>query len=695
MVNSSPTRPQESDWRVWAVVLGLVLGTFAAYAQVIHFGFVNFDDRIYVADNPDVQHGFTPASFAWAFTSGYASNWHPLTWLSHMLDCLAFGLSPGAHHVTSLLFHAANSVLLFWVLRRMTGALWRSALVAALFAWHPLHVESVAWIAERKDVLSTFFWLLTLLAWVRYVEQPGPRRYGFALVCYALGLMSKPMLVTLPFLLVVLDWWPLQRISARGVSGAAADDTGWPKLIREKIPFLVLAGVSCVVTFIVQQKGGAVTSMQVIPLARRAANIPVAYVTYLRKMFWPSDLSAFYPLPGAWPAIYVTAAVIILAVITLAAIRLARPMPWLLAGWLWYLGTLVPVVGVVQVGLQSMADRYTYMPLVGIFIIVSWGAADLLARLRLPEKAGSAVAVPVLAACLVLTRAQAAYWRDSESLFRHALALDPDNPVALAGVAADLTRAGNVSGAILCLQSAVASQPDYADAHYNLGNALAVSGRFDEAATQYTEALRLNPRAADAHNNLGSMDVRLGRPDEAMAQFEAAIAVRPDFPEAQDALASLCLNKGRLDEARAHAAEALRLRPDFIHARLLLADILARQRDYPASISAYRQLLQLQPDTPSALSGLAWILATNPEDQLRNGAEALRLARHARELLAAPNPRVLASLDAALAEAGQFDEAIKVADQARQLAATSGQNDLANQAARRLESYRAGKPWRE
>ena len=338
------------DRRVWLVCLILVLGVFAVYGPVLRHGFTNIDDGLYVTDNQHVQNGLTLDGFVWAFSTGHSSNWHPLTWLSHMLDCQLYGLKPAGHHLTSLLFHACNSLLLFLLLKRMTGALWRSAMVAALFAWHPLHVESVAWISERKDVLSTFFGLLTLLAWVRYVEKPSKIRYGLALLFYILGLMSKPMLVTLPFLLLLLDYWPLNRIYNRNEEGKRGSIT---RLLWEKLPFFVLALASCVVTYLVQQRGGSVMSIENLPLGHRLANALLACAGYLRKMVWPSDLAIFYPLPASLSVVRVLAAASVLALVSAVAVIWRRRRPWFLVGWLWFLGTLVPVLGFVQVGSQS------------------------------------------------------------------------------------------------------------------------------------------------------------------------------------------------------------------------------------------------------------------------------------------------------------------------------------------------------
>jgi protein O-mannosyl-transferase len=715
------------DRRVWLVCLILVLGVFAVYGPVLRHGFTNIDDGLYVADNAHIQNGLTWDGFIWAFSTGHSSNWHPLTWLSHMLDCQLYGPKPAGHHLTNLLFHTLNSLLLFLVLRRMTGALWRSALVAALFAWHPLHVESVAWISERKDVLSTFFGLLTLLAWVRYTEKPSKTGYVLTLLLYALGLMSKPMLVTLPFLLLLLDYWPLNRIYDANGDRKRGSIAG---LFWEKLPFFVLALASCVVTYLVQRHGGSVMSMENLPLGHRLANALLACVGYLRKMVWPSDLAIFYPLPVSLSAVRVLAAAALLALISAVAVVWRKRRPWLLVGWLWFLGTLVPVLGFVQVGNQSMADRYTYLPLVGVFIMLVWGLAEIFGSepLRRPGL-GWAVAVPALFACLFTARMQVNYWKDDEALFGHALAvttgninarvnlgsylnrlgryqeardqllaallIEPDSALALAALGANCSLQGDAAGAERYLELALRRQPEFGDAHFNLGNVLAAQGKFAEAAEHYAAAVRLDPDRPDVHNNYGLVLARLGRFDEAAAQFKAALVLKPNFPEAEDLLGGALFKLGRLDEARAHYAKALSLKPDFIHARIRLGVILVQLGRLDEAAAFYRDALKLAPDRPEILRDSAWFLATNPKAELRNGPEAVRLAERANQLIPQPDPAYLSSLDAAYAEAGRFDDAIKTATRVRELALAASQTDVADRAAKRLESYHAGKPWRE
>ncbi len=460
--------------------IALALITFAVYWPVLRHGFVSYDDQPYVTENVHVQAGLTKASVIWAWSTFHASNWHPVTWLSHILDCQMHGLKAGGHHFTSLLIHVANVVLLFAVLRRMTGAMWRSAVVAALFAWHPLHVESVAWVAERKDVLSTLFWLLTMAAYASYVEsqrrRPGAKlqiqgRYILALLFFALGLLSKPMVVTLPLVLLLLDYWPLHRITfsaARNAQGKEGSETRgppagltWRELVMEKTPFLVLTVLSCIVTLVAQRAGGALASTGVVPPALRLTNAVVSYVRYVEKIFWPQKLAVFYPLPTAWPWELVAAAAVFLAAVSIAAIVERRRRPYLCVGWFWFVGTLAPVIGLVQAGLQAMADRYTYVPSIGLFIVAAWGGAELAAKWSPGKWAPAAVAsAAALTGCLVLTHIQLQYWKDSVVLFQHALAVTGPNSVACINEGAALAAQGALAEGITQLREGIQLNPD-------------------------------------------------------------------------------------------------------------------------------------------------------------------------------------------------------------------------------------------
>jgi protein O-mannosyl-transferase len=636
--------------REWLIALLLVLVTVLLYHSVFHFGFVNYDDDDYVVQNLHVQKGLTPDNAAWAFTSGYACNWHPLTWLSHMLDCQFYGLGhPGGHHLTNLLFHVANALLLFAWLFRVTGARWRSAFVAALFAWHPLHVESVAWIAERKDVLSTFFWLLTMHAYVRYAQKPSFPRYLPVLVLLAFGLMSKPMVVTLPCVLILLDFWPLCRIADKKFQILPAPGPhpfpplSIPRLVLEKAPLFLLAAASSVITYLVQQKGGAVATANDLSLASRAANALVSYCRYLGKTFWPAHLAAPYPYHGAWSIGSVAGAALLLLGITLWACLQMRRRPYLLVGWLWFLGTLVPVLGLVQVGGASMADRYTYIPMIGLLLMVAWVLPDLLSpmkRFKWPLASASAV---VILACLALTSRQIQYWSSSEALFRHALAVTPDNAdiryyiastLALEGKSAEalaeynqalqinpahyrarcnlarlLVQMGRLDEAMPQYSKVLQTNPGYAKAHDGLGFILARQGKIPDAIAEYQQALKINPNSAESRNNLGSAFESQGKLDEARTQFTEALRINPRFAEAHYNLGNLLATQGRFEDARFQLSEALHLRPDYADAQSRLGLLLASKGDLDASAKSFHELVRLRPSDADAYFNQGVVLA--------------------------------------------------------------------------------------
>jgi tetratricopeptide (TPR) repeat protein len=523
--------------------------TAAAFAPVLSNGFTQFDDGTYVERNPHIKHGLSVATVTWAFTTMRAANWHPLTWLSHALDWSLYGANPRGHHLSSLLLHAANVVLLFLLLDRMTGARFPSTFTAALFAVHPLHVESVAWIAERKDVLSTLFWLLATWAYVGYARAPSQGRLVRVMVLMAVGLLAKPMLVTLPLTLLLLDAWPLDRT-----------DLGWRALLVEKLPLFALSAAACVATFVAQRAGGAVGSMTRFPLGVRMANAIWSYAAYLGKTMWPRGLAAFYPHPGrALSAAAVSWAAATVVAVTAIAVKLRRRHPYVLIGWLWYVVTLLPVIGLLQVGNQGMADRYTYVPLIGIFVAVAWTLAAATAGARL---GGAIAAVLIVLVLGGLTRAQAAVWHDSVTLFESALASTPPNATALINLGAGLEAQGKASEAMSRYEQALHLDPDNRVAHDRIAGLLAGQGRLDEAAGHYLEVLRRNPRDPATLSNLGIVLAKQRRFDEAIARFEAALDAHPDDPAAVlTDLGNALLLSGRVEEAIARYEQSLRLDP--------------------------------------------------------------------------------------------------------------------------------------
>lgn len=507
------------------VCLCLILLTAAVYAPVRHFEFVRYDDGDYIATNPHVLGGFTRQNVVWAFTEFHSDNWHPLTWLSHMFDVKCYGLNPGAHHLTNVIFHSVNAVLLFLVLVGLTSALWRSAFVAAVFAWHPLHVESVAWISERKDVLSTFFWILAIAAYVFYVRQPKPRRYLLVVLCFALGLMSKPMLVTLPFVLLLLDYWPLQRASF-----ASGEGRKWLSLAVEKLPLVVLAIASSVVTLLAQRS--ALITLDRLPFAARLSNALVSYTAYLEKAVWPTNLAVFYPMRDSIQLWQLAPAVLFLLGVTTLAIATAKRHPYLLVGWLWFVGTLAPVIGIMQVGPQAMADRYMYVPIIGLSIMVAWGLPRLFMATMSSARQARAVlltaSVAALITCVGLTTTQITYWHDSLRLFEHALAVTEDNWFA----------------------------------HGNVAVSLGKKGEVPEAITHYRELLRIKPGSVEALNNLAWYlasyhDDRYRNGAEALKLAERALELSPNpDPSTLDTLAVALADNHRFEEAIQRAERA-------------------------------------------------------------------------------------------------------------------------------------------
>jgi Tfp pilus assembly protein PilF len=513
------------------IALCLVVITAGVYTGLLGSSFIRLDDDEYVTRNPRVAAGLTGDGFAWAWTSFHAGNWHPLTWLSHMLDGELFGLDPAGHHATNLVLHLLNTLLLFCGLAYMTGSRWPSAFVAALFALHPLHVESVAWVSERKDLLSAFFGLSAIWCYAIWVRRGGAGRYLAIVALLALGLMAKPMLVTLPFVLLLLDYWPLGRIDPR------AEDRGATlhRLIVEKLPLLALSAASSIVTVLAQRAGGAVSAVETVPLHLRAANALLSYGRYLGKMLWPDELSIFYPHPllrgaGDWPVWPTVVSGLLLVVLTVVLLRSGRR--YAVVGWLWYLGTLVPVIGLVQVGLQAMADRYTYLPLIGPFVVVAWAGVELHERLRTRGAARLFVplaALIVVVACAATTHRQVGYWRDSIRLFEHAVRVAPGAATIHNNLGIELAVGGRGDKAIEQFRLALASVPDYPDACYNLGFALAGRGEYDEAIEHYEAALRLRPEHPLTHQQLGLALAHAGRPAEAVERFREAATLRPDW----------------------------------------------------------------------------------------------------------------------------------------------------------------------
>jgi protein O-mannosyl-transferase len=604
------------------ICIALAVLTWLVFGQTLGHDFINYDDPRYVYENTKITSGLSIRGIAWAFTHIHSMNWHPLTTISHMLDCQLYDLKAGWHHFTNVLLHTIAAILLFIALQQMTGAFWRSAFVAAVFAIHPLRVESVAWIAERKDVLSGVFFMLTLLAYVHYTRAPSFGRYLAVALVFVLGLMSKPMLVTLPFVLLVLDYWPLHRI------GAGTSNAGPQLLTRvlEKIPLLALSAASSVITFLAQK--GAVGFTEQLPVVSRINNAVVSYVAYIWQMFWPARLAVFYPHPEnrlpLWEIIF---SLILLICITAVAGALRKKRPYFITGWLWYLGMLVPVIGLVQVGWQGHADRYTYLPQIGLYIAVTWAVADLAALWRHQRRILSAAALLIIGVLSLAAWVQTSYWRDSETLFRHALAVTTNNDVA--------------------------------------------------------------------ENNLGIVFLRQGKTDEAISLLQAAVDLRPDNSPAHENLAKALLQKGEVSEALIHYRKLLELQPDNIEVHNIVGTVLIQHGRIREGVEEWQKVLTIQPDNGNAMSNLAWVFATSPDDSLRDGAKAVQLAEEALHISGRRIPIIFRTLAAAYAESGQFSKAIQTAQQGVELASSQGNSGLATELQGNIALYQEQRPLRD
>jgi len=645
------------------ISLFLVIAVLAVYWPVRNHDFINFDDDLYVTINPHVQAGLTLDSITWAFTSTHAANWHPLTWLSHMLDCRIYGMNPGQHHLTNVLFHILNTLLLFFVFIRMTQDLWQSGFVAALFALHPLHVESVAWLAERKDVLSTFFWMLTLWSYLRYVERSDFNRYLPVLFFFILGLMAKPMLVTLPFVLLLLDYWPLKRFRL-----GSSDDgqecrprSFYFGMVWEKLPLFLLSAGSSVITYMVQKSSGAVSTLAVIPVHVRIGNAIVSYVSYIGKMIWPHNLTVLYPYPKSIINWQVVGAGLLLAAITVVVFRMVKTKPYFAVGWFWFLGTLVPVIGLVQVGLQAMADRYTYVPLIGLFIMVAWGVPDILGNRRYKKKILAVSSAFVLSAFMICTWFQVGKWRNSMTLFQNAADVTENNYVAYEKLGEALAAQGKMDSAIQHYSEALRIRPDFESTYLSMGIALREQGNYDAAIRHFREALRINPNNAIAHNNLGVVLARKGNAIEAGSQFFEAIRINSDYAGAYYNLGKIFANQGKIEDA----------------------------------ILYYRKTLHIDPNMTQALYNLSWILATHIDAEYRNGKDALELAQNLCKITQYKQPLALDSLAAAYAEVGNFDDAVSTSKKAFKLALEQGPEELVQGLKKRLQLYEKRRPYRQ
>src|SRR5438477_2853905 len=715
---SNDRRPR---FLIFYLCFGLALVTSVAFFPALRNNFVNFDDNTYVYENPKVVAGLTRSGITWAFTHFHSSNWHPLTWLSHMLDCQLFRLNAGGHHFTSVFLHAVVAILLFIVLREMTGAVWRAALVAAGFAIHPLRVESVAWISERKDILSGLFFMLTLAAYVKHARAPSLGRYLVVVLLYAFGLMCKPMLVSLPLVLLLIDYWPLRRFT---------DQSSTRRLFIEKLPLIGLAAASCLVTLFAQRLTAVSTNH--IPLAGRVGNAAVACMIYIVQMVWPLHLAPFYRRPAddqhgpgltdQLPAWQIVLALVAIIGISIAAVLWREERPYVFTGWFWYLVMLGPVIGIVQVGLQAHADRFTYLPQIGLYILVSWSVAHLIAWRRAGRQILTATAAIVLVSLMCIARAQVRYWHDSETLwkrslavtkdndsphyglgdvylargevnkalaeFRSALNLRPGSPYAHNDIGLVLTKMGQLDEAVDHFNAAIRILPNFPTAHYNLGNALMQKGQINDAIKEFEHELALQPDHAPARCNLATALLNQGQLNQAITQYEKTIELRPDYAEAYYDLGNCYFQQGNPENAVKQYEQALKLSPHLVEARNNLATILCQKGEIDRAISELEEAIRIQPDNIDALNNLTWILAIPVGTGSEKRVKALPLAQRLQELVGNNNPKILRTIAAAYAANGKLTEALDLAEQGAKLAREQADAALAEAFEADLSTYR-------
>ena len=665
-------------WMAGLICVGLAILIWIVFGQTRHHDFVNYDDGLNVYENPAVSAGLSLSGVAWAFTHTQVGHWDPLTTLSHMFDCSLYGLRPGGHHTSAVVLHTLASCLLFLVLWRMTNALARSAFVAVVFAIHPLHVESVAWVSERKDVLSAVFFALILGAYLRYTQQPASTgRYVTLIVSFALGLMAKSMLVTVPAVLLLLDFWPLRRFSA----------TGCRALVREKLPLFALSFLAALIQIVANEEG--LISVERIPFSARVANALVSYVNYLRQSLWPAQLSVFYPHRGSTVSTaHLLLCFLVLLALTGAGILWRKKRPYFLVGWLWFLGMLFPVIGIVQSGELARADRYTYLPQIGLLFAVTWGIADLCERLPQRCLLLGAAAAACITALTWNAHLYARAWRNSETLWQHALRLDPHNRLAHQNLAIFYDEARRPTDAFVHHRLALESEPDNVSALNNLGLALFDTGQLDEARLHLEKAVALDPAYVMAQVNLGTLDLNQGRLDDAIAHFRRAVELRPSWAIPHANLANALTRAGRPAGAIEEYQLAVEFSPDYVKARVNLASLLMQENRAREAASHLEHALRIQPEYAPALINLAFILATHRDTDLRDPARAVTLAEAARQTPGAEkNASLLRGLACAYAAAGRRAEAAATSHTALALAEAQGNEALATTLREELAGY--------
>ncbi len=685
----------------------LALCALVAYEPMRHNDFVSFDDYMYVTENQQVRAGLTLQGLTWAFTSYDVAYWHPLTWLSHMLDCELYGLKPRMHHLTNLMLHIANTLLLFLVLRKMTHSAWPSAFVAAIFAVHPLNVESVAWVAERKNVLSTLFWLLTMWAYASYAARRRTRWYLLALLFYTLGLLSKPMLVTLPFVMLLLDYWPLGRFQSEHKRDNGAGAATIPvlsrqgasllvRLVREKIPFFVLSPVAVFIFCWAVKQPGIVMPRESVPIKLRIANALVSYVSYGAKMIWPCKLAVYYPYPTAVSLSSVLMALVLLSLISVLVLRAAKAKPYLAVGWFWYLGTLVPVIGLYQAGLwPAMADRWAYVPLIGLFVMIAWAVGDLATEWRYRKLVTAVAVIVVLSAAGICTRIQVTHWRNNLALFGHALRVTENNAAMHSNYGWALFREGRSDEAVSHLTRSLQINPHVFVARKNLCKVLLAQGNLAQAKACFRALLPVAGGSPAAYYDLGMDFAENKQYPEAIECFTKLLTIDPQNLAARSKLGIMFLASGKPADAITQFNEVLRSVPDTPDVHISLGLAYSMLRNWERVAAHWAEAVRLKPDAVDILNNLAWLLATTDDDRVRNPTKAVEYARRACELSGYEPPELLDTLAAAYAAAGRFRDAVERAEQALELARTMKKEELIQQVQKRLELYRAGRPYIE
>lgn len=688
------------------VCLFLLIAILVVYWQIRNHALINFDDIPFILMNPHVRNGLSFKGIAWAFSFPGHDYWHPLTWLSHMLDCHLYGLKFGMHHQISLILHILNSILLFLAFKKMTGAVWKSAFIAVVFALHPINVESVAWLAERKNVLSLFFGLLTILAYIHYSKRPSVLKYLPMLFVYALGLMSKPMVATLPFALLLLDYWPLCRINLTHSVGnnqkpTEPNNTRFQKsralhLVLEKIPMFMLSALCIFLSSLAVQRLGSVISTASVPMTLRIENALVSYISYIAKMIWPHNLAVYYPFPQTLPLWQVAGAGLLLVCISFLVLLKVRSKPYLAVGWFWYIGTLVPVVGLVQAGLwPAIADRFTYVPFIGLFIIIAWGVPDLFDQWHYREIKLSILAAAFFATLAATTYQQVGYWRNSITLFEHALDVTTNNYIAHQKLGEALKLQNKNAAAANHYLEALRIKPDMFATQLFLGMLLRDEGELNKAINHLSKALRLKPDRSEPYYELGVTLEKQGDFDGAIRHYLEALRIKPDLAKAQNNLGIILARQKKDKEAIFHFHEAIRIDSDYTDSYFNLAVMYANQKKIEKAIRYYKKALYLNPNMAQALYNLSWILISSEDKKFRNGEEAVKLTERLCKITQNHQWLALDALAAAYAETGRFDKAVSVAQKALELALKQGSNELVLGIKKRLILYQNGCPYRK